>query len=509
MEPATIERTAPVSEWDTPPQLPPHDIPPHIASFYHLNEALVAGKFCNGTACLVARHLNRTRWAKAEQQEPRIYCLGQCFAAPAVAVEHARPHMEVRARHGVVLGRLIHGPARTLQSYTSSAGYQALEQALDLSPEEIVQMIEESGLRGRGGAGFPTGRKWRALLMQSSSEKHVIANADEGDSGAYIDKYLLEDDPFAVLEGMTIAARATGACKGWIYLRAEHPQARSILETAIAEARAANLLGERILGRDFTFDIQLVLGRGSYICGEETALIRSMEGKRPEAQARPPMPTEHGLFGQPTVVNNIETLVNIPWIILHSAPAFHAFGLSQSRGTKVLSFNSLFHRPGLYEVEFCEPVKKIVNDVAGGLRAGSLKGLIIGGPLAGVIPPHLLGTPLGFEELRAIGASVGHGGVVAFDQHTSIAELIHHVFSFAAYESCGKCTPCRLGSRRVEQIFSEIVKNGAADYWDEVEFAEITAALRGASLCGLGGGLAEFAESILRYYGKELESWFR
>jgi NADH:ubiquinone oxidoreductase subunit F (NADH-binding) len=484
-------------------------LPAHVASFYRLNESSIAGKLCNGTACFVARHLNPSRWSKAEQQEERLYCLGQCFAAPAVAVSHARPHMEVRSRHGVALGRLIKGRTCTLNDYTGQSGYKALERALAVSPEEIVEMIEGSGLRGRGGAAFPTGRKWRALLAQCSKQKHIIANADEGDSGAYIDKYLLEDDPFALLEGMTIAAKATGASKGWIYVRAEHPQAKPVLEAAIAEARGANLLGPRILGADFTFDIELVMGRGSYVCGEETALIRSIEERRPEAQARPPMPTEHGLFCQPTLVNNIETLVNIPWIVEHSAPAYHAFGFSQSRGTKVLSLNSLFRRPGLYEVEFGISVRQIVEDLGGGLRAGSLKGLIIGGPLAGVIPPELLDVPFGFEELRAIGASVGHGGVIAFDEHTTIPELIHHVFSFARYESCGKCTPCRLGTGRIERIFKEIIDNGGADYWDEVEFSEITTALRQASLCGLGTGLAEFAGSILRYYGKELEPCFR
>ncbi|MCI0744641.1 MAG: formate dehydrogenase [Verrucomicrobia subdivision 3 bacterium] len=513
MEAGTIERTDNVSGWESPPagraSACLNEIPAHAASFYHLNSTPVPGKLCNGTACFVARHLHQERWNKAEQQEPRIYCLGQCFAAPAVAVSHARPHMEVRSRHGVVLGRLVNGHKRTLESYTSCGGYKALEQALDLSAEEIVALVEDSGLRGRGGAAFPTGRKWRALFAQSSPEKHLIANGDEGDSGAYIDKYLLEDDPFAVLEGMTIAARATGARKGWIYIRAEHPQARPIVQAAIAAARAANLLGERILGRDFAFEIALVMGRGSYVCGEETALIRSMEGKRPEAQTRPPMPTERGLYGQPTVVNNIETLVNIPWIVEHGAAAYHAFGFSQSRGTKAISLNSLFRRPGLYEVEFGISAREIVEDLGGGLRSGSLKGLIIGGPLAGVVPPELLGTRFGFEELRSIGASVGHGGVIAFDGHTTIPQLIHHVFSFGAYESCGKCTPCRLGTRRVERIFKQIVDSGGADYWDEVEFSAITTALRQASLCGFGTGLAEFADSILRYYGKELEPCFR
>jgi NADH:ubiquinone oxidoreductase subunit F (NADH-binding) len=490
-------------------EIPAPPLPADIASFYHLNDSPVTGKLCNGTACFVARHLNASRWSEAEQQDPRVYCLGQCFAAPAAMASHARPHMEIHSRHGVVLGRLVRGRTCTLEAYTAQSGYEALQQALELSPQEIVEMIEISGLRGRGGAAFPTGRKWRALLAQTASQKHVIANADEGDSGSYIDKYLLEDDPFAVLEGMTIAAKATGATKGWIYVRAEHPQAKPILDAALAEARRANLLGDRILGQDLAFDIQLVMGRGSYVCGEETALIRSIEERRPEAQARPPMPTQRGLFGQPTVVNNIETLVNIPWIIEHSGVAYHAFGFSQSRGTKVLSLNSLFRRPGLREVEFGMSLRQIVDDLGGGLRSGSLNGLIIGGPLAGVIPPDLLDTPLGFEELRAIGASVGHGGVIAFDQHTTIPQLIHHVFSFGAYESCGKCTPCRLGARRIEHIFKEIIDRGGADYWDEVEFRKIAAALRQASLCGFGTGLAEFAESILRYYEKELQPCFR
>jgi NADH:ubiquinone oxidoreductase subunit F (NADH-binding) len=226
--------------------------------------------------------------------------------------------------------------------------------------------------------------------------------------------------------------------------------------------------------------------------------------------ARPPYATEFGLFGKPTVVNNVETLVNIPWIVEHGGEDYRLLGFSKSRGTKVVSLNSLFRRPGLYEVEFGVSIRHIVEDLGGGLRDDAkIKGVIIGGPLAGIVPPHLFDTPFGFEELRAIGASVGHGGVLAFDNHTSITALLQHVFAFAADESCGKCTPCRLGSRRVEQVLADILENGATNYWDEKNCEQIIAALKLTSLCGLGTGLAEFAESALRHYGKELELCLR
>lgn len=501
---------APGTIWTGDRSLPSREARPEVESFYHLAGCPLSGKACNGTACFVARHLNPQRWAEAEQQPSRIYCLGQCFAAPAVAGPQARPQVEVHARKAIVLERLANGGARTLSEYTAKGGYRALEKALALPPGQIVQAIETSALRGRGGAAFPIGRKWRAVRAQGNTPKFVIANADEGDAGAYIDRFLMEDDPFALLEGMTLAAYAVGARRGWIYLRAEYPTVRPVLEAAIGEARAGGLLGERILGRDFSFDLDVFVGRGSYLCGEETALIRSLEGHRPEVMARPPYPTEHGLFRKPTLVHNVETLVNVPWIVEHGGEAYRSLGFSNSRGTKVLSLNSLFQAPGLYEVEPGVTVRHIVEELGGGLRDGHrLRGVLIGGPLAGIIPPHLLDTPLGFEELQAIGASLGHGGVVAFDEHTPIAALMHHVFSFGAFESCGKCTPCRLGSRRMESVFADIVKEGAADYWDEVDCEQILAALKQTSLCGHGIGLGEFAESVVRYYGKELEPCFR
>lgn len=481
-------------------------------SFYHLPDQSVSGKACCGTACFVARHCHPERWQHAVTGEPRVYCLGQCFAAPAVAhpaAQAVRPTVEVRARHGLVLGRLAAGGARTLGDYLALDGYQALDKALKQTPGQVLETVDTSGLRGRGGAGFPTGKKWRAVAAVPGGGKYVIANADEGDPGACIDRFLMEDDPFSLIEGMTLAAYATGADAGVIYLRGEYPLAAAALTAALCEARAAGFLGEGVLQHaGFNFDISLHVGRGSYVCGEETALIHALEGRRPEVRARPPLPTQQGLQGRLTVVNNVETLVSVPSIIARGGAACRELGFSTSRGTKAVSLNSLFSRPGLYEVEFGITVRHLVEELGGGLQQEALKGLIIGGPLAGIIPPQLLDTPFGFEELRAIGASVGHGGVVAFDDHTSIAALVHHVFSFGAYESCGKCTPCRLGSRWIEEIFHRALKYGRAPHEDQSTWRELLTALKQTSLCGHGTGLAEFGESVIRYYGKELESCF-
>jgi NADH:ubiquinone oxidoreductase subunit F (NADH-binding) len=478
-----------------------------IDSFYHLSDCSLSGKACRGTACFAARHLNPKRWAQAIAQEPRVYCLGECFVAPSISNGADRPKIEIHSGCGIALERLARGGARTLKAY---GGYRALEPALAKSPEKITQAIETSALRGRGGAGFPTGKKWRAVARQESAEKFIVANADEGDPGAYIDRFLIEDDPHALIEGMLLAGCAIGAHKGWIYLRKEYPRAEEILREAIDEARAAGFLGARVLGRDFSFEIDVIIGQGSYVCGEETAMLRAIEGRRPEVMARPPYPTEHGLFGKPTLINNVETLVSIPWIVAHGGEAYRALGFSKSRGTKVVSLNSLFVRPGLYEIEFGVPVRQIVEELGGGLRDGAaIRAVMIGGPLAGVIPPHLLDTPFGFEELHAIGAGVGHGGIVAFDEHTSIPELVEHVFSFGAYESCGKCTPCRLGARKIEEIFERIVSAGSAPPANFAEFEQLVTALKWTSLCGHGGGLGEFAESVLRYYRDELASCFK
>ena len=481
---------------------------PELESFYHLGHEPLGDQACQGTACFVARHLHPERWQRATCAEARVYCLGSCHVAPATTREEARPAAQVRAPRAIVLERISSGGARALSDYTRQGGYTALEQALSSTPEALITQVERSGLRGRGGAGFPTGRKLRAVAQAPGAQKYVVANADEGDSGAYTDRYLLEEDPHAVLEGLLLAAHAVGASRGYVYVRKEYPLAACVLHVAVHEAHRAGLLGRHILGSDFSCEISLEVGQGSYLCGEETALLNALEGRRPFVRARPPYPAQAGLLGQPTLVQNVETLVNLPWIARHGGDAYAALGIPGSRGTKVLSLNSLFHRPGLYEVELGVPVRTVVEELGGGLRTGPLKGVLIGGPLAGVIPPHLLDTPLGFEELKAVGASVGHGGVVAFDAHTSIAALVHHVFSFGAYESCGKCTPCRLGARHVERLFARVLEAGSVPRAGAGGLGEVVEALRLTSLCGHGTGLGEFAKSVLRYYREEVETCF-
>jgi formate dehydrogenase iron-sulfur subunit len=418
-------------------------------------------------ACLVARHLNADTWNKACGQATRLYCLGKCYAGPADDADTPRPLVEVRSRQTVVLR-------------ADPAG-KAWDIARRMSPEDILRAVEASNLRGRGGAGFPTGRKWRAVAQQPATPRYVAVNADEGDPGAFIDRFIIEDNADRLIEAMTIAGRAVGASKGFIYLRKEYP-------------RAAQLMHEALARTHYGFDIELVMGHGSYVCGEETAMLNSIEGRRAEVRQRPPYPTEQGLWGKPTLVNNVETLICIPWIIEHGADAYRALGFSKSQGTKAVSLNSLFNRPGLFEVEFGVTVRHIVEELGGGLKTGPLKGLIIGGPLAGIVPPGLLDTPFGFDELRAIGAMVGHGGFVAFDDRTSVADILRHIAEFAAFESCGKCTPCRRGSPRLAALPGP----------DETN--DLVAALLNTSLCGLGTGLGEFAASALKHYREDLAS---
>ena len=478
---------------------------PDVASFYHLRGASLEGRTCAGTACFVARALKPERWRHAVESEPRVYCLGKCYAAPSAAEDRQRPAIHAVAARPVVLERLVDGRVRNLTAYADRGGYRALDGALRMAPGSVMDEVERSGLRGRGGAGFPTGRKLRAVASEAAAAKCVVMNADEGDPGAYVDRILLEDDPHALLEGLALAAYAVGATRGYVYLRGEYPDALPIVEAAITEARSAGIFGQRMLGRGPAFDVEVVVGLGSYVCGEETALLDSIEGRRPFVRSRPPYPSSRGLHGQPTLVQNVETLANLPWIVRHGGEAYAAAGFSRSRGTKLVSLNSLFRRPGLYEVELGTSVRRIVEDMGGGLATGAIRGVIIGGPLAGVLPPRHFDVPLAFEELAALGASVGHGGVVAFDEHTSLRELAHHVFSFGAYESCGRCTPCRLGARSIEDMVANVPGQSP---WDAERFAAIASALRATSLCGHGTGLGEFARSLLRHYPEELATCF-
>jgi NADH:ubiquinone oxidoreductase subunit F (NADH-binding) len=478
--------------------------------FYHLAGVDIAGAGCRGTACFVARHLEPERWRRALEGPP-VHCVGRCYRAPARSDDPEPPHVAVDSPTAVVLERVVAGGARDMRAYRSAGGGTALATGLSRGPDWLLDQLDAAALRGRGGAAFPVGRKWRTTRAHHRDDGRaavVVCNADEGDPGAYIDRVLLEDDPFAVIEGMAIAAHAVGANRGMVYVRAEYPQAAAAMRRAVAAATSAGLVGPHAEVTRDGFRLDVVVGGGSYVCGEETALINALEGRRPEVRARPPFPAERGFLGAPTLVNNVETLATIPWIVRHGGAAYASLGSGGSRGTKVVSLSSLFRRPGLYEVEFGVPVRRIVEDLGGGVRDAPLRGVLIGGPLAGILPPWLLDTPFTVEDLRAVGADVGHGGVVAFDERTSIAELVEHVLHFGAFESCGKCTPCRAGAPLLERLAGRLTRDGSLDPAGAATWRSTVDALALASLCGHGTGIAAFARSIAAHYPEELGPCF-
>jgi formate dehydrogenase iron-sulfur subunit len=491
-------------------------------------------------ACFAARADNPDRWKQACEQSPAVYCLGQCHIAPASASETIRPSVRIASSTSVLLGNVIEGGVRNLDDYLSRGGGKGITIARAMAAPDLIDLVARSGLRGRGGAGFPAARKW-AAVRQSAGPPIIIVNADEGDPGAFSDKALLEDDPFRLLEAIAIAAHAIGAREAAIYLRAEYPNAARILSDALAQASAADWPGH--------LSITLITGEGGFVCGEETSLLNAIEGRRPFARARPPYPFQAGggLRGRPTLVHNVETLCAVPWIVEHGPDAYCQLGRGESAGTKLISLNSLFRKPGLVEVPFGIPVRTIVEDIGGGLRRGQLIGVMIGGPLAGVLPTALLDTPFTYEDLHAVGCSVGHGGVIAFADDTSIADLIAEVFRFGAAESCGLCVPCHIGNAHIAQAFNShplprgageglgvraVTEVRAASEVSEVRAAsdvseakasqetrqpgltrqhwdELIAALRQTSLCGHGGGLAEFALAIQRHFPEELAACLR
>ena len=478
-----------------------------IDSFYSLVQGLPEDGFCSGTTCFIASG-GQSRGA-ANRGSRKIYCLGKCYAAPADVIHEGEFRIGIHASESVVISKIQGGPVKNLEAYLESGGFNGFRSAVKLGRKKIVDYLEESGLRGRGGAGFPTGRKWRSVQQQNSSEKYVVMNGDEGDPGSYIDRVLMEYNPYLLIEAMEIAGYAVGSGAGFAYIRTEYPHSIERFARAIEEMKAANLLGENVEESKFSFNITLKRGLGSYVCGEETALMRSIEGKRPEVSVRPPYPTERGLFGKPTLINNVETFASVPWIMQNGPQRYASMGYGKSRGTKLISLNSVFRTPGLYEVEFGTPIRYIVENLGGGLKKGSVKGLMLGGPLSGILTPEKLDIPLDYESLRQNGTSLGHGGIIAFGDDVGIPELMEHVASFASDESCGKCTPCRSGSRYLRNFFHDM-NTGQSPKPESPDFFRRTVkSLRDASLCGLGTGLAEFADSAIKGYPEEVVKWFR
>lgn len=465
-----------------------------VDSFYHLHGEDPAALPCQGLACFAARAQAPAAWRAAQRQDRGLYCHGQCHQPPGAAP--VRPHIASLLPHSVLLDNVLAGGIHDFGAYLARGGGVALQQARRMSQAALLQALDDSGLRGRGGAGFPAGRKWRAAAAAGGDRKYLVVNADEGDPGSFSDRYLLEDDPYCLIEGCLIAAQAIGARHGVIYLRKEYPHAARVLQVALQQARDADWLGT-------DFELTLHIGDGSYLCGEETALLNALEGRRPEARLRPPQITTHGLHGQPTLLHNVETLCAVPWLIRHGAAAYAALGVGRSRGSKLLSLNASFNRPGLYEVPFGLPLHAIVTELGLGLRHGSLRGLMVGGPLAGLVPPALLDTPLDYEALHAIGCAVGHGGVIAFADDTPLLAIMAEVFRFGARESCGKCTPCHYGAAELARQFAAAAAGQAID---GARCRALLDNLAQASLCGHGRGLAEFAHALQRHYPEELRA---
>jgi len=509
------------------------------------------GLLCSGTACLssgtaeVKRALQGALAAHGLAEEVRIVetgCMGPCELGPGmlvypegvfyvrvrpedaeeIVVEHflkGRPVRRLLWSEGAPVSKEIPFFARQekvvlancgvidpedIEEYIAAGGYEALGRALtELSPEQVIEEIKRSGLRGRGGAGFPTGVKWELVRAAPGPEKYVVCNADEGDPGAFMDRAILEGDPHAVLEGLAIAAYAVGASKGYIYVRAEYPLAIQRLERAIAQARRYGLLGPEILETDFSFDLELRMGAGAFVCGEETALIASIEGKRGEPRPRPPYPAQSGLWGKPTLINNVETLANVRHIILKGADWFSSLGTETSKGTKVFALAGQVRNTGLVEVPMGITLRELIFEVGGGVPEGRrFKAVQIGGPSGGCLPESLLDVPIDYESLRQHGAIMGSGGVIVLDDSACMVNVAKFFLEFTADESCGQCTPCRVGTQLMLDILSRITEGqGTEEDLDRLE--ELAQVVKSASLCGLGQTAPNPVLSTLRYFRDE------
>ena len=375
----------------------------------------------------------------------------------------------------------------SLADYRAHGGLAGLQQAAGLTGAEIVAAVTESGLRGRGGAGFPTGIKWKTVHDARADQKYVVCNADEGDSGTFADRMLMEGDPFLLIEGMAIAALAVGATRGYIYLRSEYPHAHKALSRAILKAEGAGILGESVLGTGRPFRLEVRLGAGAYICGEETSLLESLEGKRAIVRAKPPIPALKGLFGQPTIVNNVLSFAAVPWILAHGAKAYADYGMGRSRGTLPVQLGGNVKRGGLIELAFGVTLREIIEDMGGGTLSGRpIRAVQVGGPLGAYLTPAQLNVPMDYEALASMRAMLGHGGIVVFDDSVDMAKQARFAMEFCAKESCGKCTPCRIGATRGVEVMDRIIA-GTEVPKNIAVLRDLSKLMTDASLCAMGG----------------------
>ncbi len=413
-------------------------------------------------------------------------------------------------QHRIALRRCGNIDPGSLDDYRSTGGYEALEKVLTgMSPEEVIEVVSASGLRGRGGGGFPTGRKWGLAAASEADHKYVICNADEGDPGAFMDRSLLEGDPFSILEGMAICAYAIGADAGIIYCRAEYPKALVRLREAIVMAEEAGWVGDDLLGTDFSFHVKIKEGAGAFVCGEETALMASIEGKRGMPKFRPPYPAVKGLWGLPTNINNVETLANIPWIIKEGPEAFSSLGTEDSKGTKVFALAGRIQRGGLVEVPMGMTIGELVFDVGGGVPEGrTFKAVQMGGPSGGCIPASMADLPIDYKNISATGAIMGSGGIVVLDDTTCMVDMARYFLAFTQSESCGKCTFCRIGTKRMLEILERITA-GQGEEEDIERLEKLAHQIQDSSLCGLGTTAPNPVLTTIRYFREEYEAHIR
>ncbi|MEZ4954137.1 MAG: NADH-ubiquinone oxidoreductase-F iron-sulfur binding region domain-containing protein [Saprospiraceae bacterium] len=495
------------------------------ASFYDFTRQENKGKkvyVCNGTACLCAGTQDKLKADLGAHFRPEeigeMACLGRChensafyynghnysgkqaltshFNGSPDSMTHQDTYNVAAKGHDILTGK----------AYTIADCKAALQKMLATPSGNLLEEIKTSGLRGRGGAGFPIGIKLEGCRTAEGDRKFIVCNADEGDPGSYSDRYLLEQQPLKMLLGMMIAGYVTGADRGVVYIRFEYPESIDINKKAVDELRSAGLLGDNILGSGFNFEFKIIEARGAYICGEETALLSSIEGQRPEVRVRPPYPVTYGLFGKPTAVNNVETLASLPYILENGGAAYAKIGTEKSSGTKLLSLDSAFANPGIYEVDMGTPLLDVVNDLGGGFHR-PVKALHIGGPLGGLIPTHnIKDLTVDFESFKNNGFLLGHASIVSVPEEFPMVAYLEHLFAFTAHESCGKCFPCRIGSTRGKEMLQ---KAQAENYKIDPDlFNDLLDTLQVGSLCALGGGMPLPVYNALEYFQEELAQYF-
>jgi len=476
---------------------------------------------CNGSACMCAGTQDKVRKKLSEKlgadKIGTMICLGHCYETSSFHYNgHNYSGNDIDQIDEIIKGKKIntkninsisHATKSILMDddlSTIEKFKDLLSQILKKDKKETLQTITESNLCGRGGAGFPTGMKWNFCSQQKVEKKYVVCNADEGDSGAFSDRYLLEDQPLKVLFGMIVCAYIIGSDEGVLYIRGEYPKSIEIINGTINELKKLNLLGKNILGTDFSYDLYICIGQGAYICGEETALIASIEGRRAEVDVSPPFPTVEGLYKKPTVVNNVETLAAVPGILKYGAKSFSSIGNIKSAGTKLVCLDSLFKNPGVYEMDMGTPMKKIIHDIGGGFIK-PVKALQVGGPLGGVIPiKEVEKLNLDFQEFTKAGFMLGHGGIVSIPEDFNMIKYIHHLFKFSAEESCGKCFPGRLGSYRGKEMFDQVVNK--TNKIPIKLLNELLITMQKGSLCALCGAIPLPIQNILKYFTDEFKT---